>query len=352
MEVFRNNNPRLLIIGPIFKTKDGWSGQGGQLFTALNLENYIVLKVSSYRNRLIRGIDIIGKVIFSINKYDIILLQSFGLFAFIIEDWICLLSKWLKKPILFTLRGGAFYEFYQDHSKWASRVLKRANLVNTPSNYLQEKIKVENVKIEYLPNFINLRNFPYSDKPRNYHSLLWVRAFHEIYNPELAIEAVNIVKQQYPEVKLTMIGPDQGSKADCIRLIEKLGLAGNIELLGYVPNNELYKYYQSFHVFLTTTRYESFGVALVEAGACGIPCVSVAVGEIPYVWTDRENILFAERNPVDFAEKITELFDNSELANYISINACKNAQKYTWENVRHLWLDTIERLSRVGDVRN
>jgi glycosyltransferase involved in cell wall biosynthesis len=184
------------------------------------------------------------------------------------------------------------------------------------------------------------------------HTLLWVRAFNEIYHPELAIETVSRLKQKYLDVKLTMIGPDQGSKAECIKLIEKLGLAGNIDLPGYVLNNELYKYYGSYQVFLTTTRYESFGVALVEAGACGIPCVSVDVGEIPYIWTDRVNILFANRDPYDFADKISELFENAKLTTKISLNAYINAQKFTWEHVEPLWLDTIKRLSEMRNVRN
>jgi glycosyltransferase involved in cell wall biosynthesis len=40
---------------------------------------------------------------------------------------------------------------------------------------------------------------------------------------------------------------------------------------------------------------------LVEAASCGIPCVSVSVGEIPFIWKDEEQMLFAKRDAADFA---------------------------------------------------
>ena len=123
-----------------------------------------------------------------------------------------------------------------------------------------------------------------------------MRAFHDIYHPKLAIETVANLKLRHPDVHLTMIGPDQGTLPACRDRIRELGLEDHISILGYLPNTELNQYYSSHAVYLNTTRYESFGVALIEAGSCGIPCVSTSVGEIPYIWQDGVNILLAERN--------------------------------------------------------
>jgi len=336
----------------MFRIFGGESGQGGGLSKGLAKTGIKVFSFSRFENRFVRMLHIIIGVIFRLPKANLVILHSFGLKAFIMEDLVTEIAVIQNKPVVFRIHGGAFIEFLSRHPKWVRRVLRRAIFINTPSRYLQDELIKLGFKVEYLPNFINLHNFPFIRTLKHRHSLLWVRAFHEIYHPELAIQTVSRLRQKYSDVKLTMIGPDQGSMSDCLDLIKELDIAGNINLLGYVPNIELYKYYQSCQVFLTTTRYESFGVALVEAGGCGIPCVCVPVGEIPYIWTDRENILFAERDPGDFADKVTELFENSALANRISINASKNAQKYTWENVKPMWLETIERLSKIRYVRN
>ncbi len=337
---------RILIIGPIFKTKSGFKGQAGLMIHFFKKEGIHVASVSAIKNKIGRMIDTLFTIIFKRKQSDIILLQSFGLLAFVMEDAVSRLSKLFKKPIAFTLRGGAFIEFYEKHPGWVKKVLNRVDHVNTPSLFLKEKLEEKGFKITYLPNFIDFSNFQYKREVSHPHSLLWVRAFHDIYDPELAIETVRELKPKYPEVKLTMIGPDQGTLERCKGLIKQYDLENQIGIIGSIDNRELQHFYHQNKVFLTTTRYESFGNAIIESGACGIPCVSTNVGEIPYIWTDRENILLAKREANDFASKVSELFENEVLYTSISEAAHTNAKKYTWEKVQPLWFQTIDELAK------
>jgi SAM-dependent methyltransferase len=86
-----------------------------------------------------------------------------------------------------------------------------------------------------------------------------------------------LLKKNFPQISLTMIGPDKGILNEILLMIKELGLESNIKIIGPISNQELFKYYQSHSVYLNTTSYESFGVALVEAAACGIPIVSTNV---------------------------------------------------------------------------
>lgn len=328
--------PKVLILGPIFNTKAGPSGQGGQLYMRLSSTKVSVSRASHFRNKILRMLHSIFAVI-RIWRYNLIHLQSFGLLAFVLEDVVSIIARITGKPIIFTLRGGAFYEFYEKHPKWVRRVLNRATVITSPSFFLSSKFNELGFEIRYVPNAIELEKFLPDRAPKR-HSLLWVRAFHDIYNPELAIKTVSTLKDQYPDVHLTMIGPSQGLLDSCIELIHNLNLEKHISLLGYVPNDKLSDYYNSHQVYLNTTRYESFGVALVEAGACGIPTVSTAVGEIPLIWKDGANILLAQRDEQDFAQKITALFEDTKLYEHISSAAIKNSQKYSWSMVLPEWI--------------
>jgi glycosyltransferase involved in cell wall biosynthesis len=336
---------KVIIIGPIFNSASGPTGQGGALYTNLNKINFIVIKVSSFKNKILRSIDTLFSTVYYKNRYDVILLQSFGLLAFYMEDIVSRIAKIFNKPIVFTIRGGAFYDFFLKYPMWVRKVLGRGTVVNSPSFFLIEKLKKEGFRIEYMPNAIKLESFPYNREHVLPYSILWVRAFHDIYNPELAIEALNILKKDFKSVKLTMIGPDQGLLHKCKDLIKKYNLQNDVIILGYIPNSELYKYYQTHQVFLTTTRYESFGVAIVEAGSCGIPCVSVSVGEIPYIWENQVNILLADRDPKDFADKISIIFNNKNIESKLSLNARKNSEKYNWDNVLPMWVELINRIT-------
>lgn len=349
MEAYRQNSfvmqnkPRLLIIGPIFNTASGPSGQGGKLYLKFKEEGYQVYKKSSIRSIVWRMLDTMWGVC-QWWKYDIILLQSFSLKSFYLQDAVSLLAGWLKKPVVFTLRGGAFCEFYADNSAWCKRVLRRAALINTPSRFIQSCISTHGFTVQYVPNFIELNLFPFQRKQVSGNSLLWVRAFNDIYHPELAIESVHALKAEFPDIHLTMVGPDQGTQHRCEELIKELGLENDITLTGPIPNHQLASFYQSHAVYLNTTRYESFGVALVEAAACGIPCVSVPVGEIPYLWKDEENMIFCERDTASMAKKIAELLKNPHQAEEIGKKASEKAQDFAWENVRTYWVPTLQQL--------
>jgi glycosyltransferase involved in cell wall biosynthesis len=336
------NKSKILILGPIFNTPAGPSGQGGALYKRLKSSGEAVNKVSHYRNKVLRMIHSVT-VALQFWKYDIIHLQSFGLLAFVMEDVVSKISSITGKPIIFTLRGGAFFEFYERHPKWVRRVLSRATVITSPSQFLKEKFEHLGFQIEYIPNAIDLSRFQANRNPKKY-ALLWVRSFHDIYHPELAIQTVAVLKERYPRVHLTMIGPDQGKLEECKRMIRDLNLENQISILGYISNDQLSQYYNSHEVYLNTTRYESFGVALVEAASCGIPTVSTSVGEIPLIWKNGENVILSERNEQSFANSVVELFEDEGLYHRISTGAIANAKKYDWDNVLPQWTALYNRL--------
>lgn len=335
---------KILVSGPIFNTPSGPSGQGGKLYLQLKQEGYPVSKRSFYQNKVLRFFDNISFLLFKSHKYDVVLLQMFALRAFIMEDIILRICLLLGKKYVAVIRGGAFIEFYNKHEKWCEKVLSRIHLIATPSYFIKNHIESQGFKVTYIPNFVDISRFPYRRNVTSPHAILWVRAFHDIYHPELAIETIAVLRSQFPEVKLTMVGPDMGLQKACEVLIAEKGLQQHIQLTGSVPNDQLHEYYHTHRVYLNTTRYESFGVALVEAGACGIPCVSTEVGEIPYIWKNEENILFAERHPEAFAAQISRIFKDADLERRLSEYARENASKFTWENVRHHWVNILEKL--------
>lgn len=338
-------NHKILVIGPIFNTASGPGGVGGKLFTQLQREGYPVIKSSAIRNKAGRFLDIFLTVLGKCRAYDIILLQGFGLLAFVMEDIVGRIASLLNKPIVYTVHGGAFHEFYEQYPNWCRRVLSRMTLINTPSKFLQAFLIHKGHPTEYIPNYIDLSLFPFYKGPRASCKLLWVRAFHDIYHPELAIEMIEILKQKYPEIHLTMVGPDQGLQKKCEAIIVEKGLSEHITITGPIPNHQLSQYFQSHTIYLNTTRYESFGVALIEAGACGIPIISTEVGEIPYIWTNGDNIVFAQRAPHDFADKISELLENPSHCRQLGMQARKNAEQFTWEQVGPYWIQKIQELT-------
>lgn len=251
----------------------------------------------------------------------------------------------LKKRIILTLHGGALSNFYLKNEKRIDKVFKRSDIITSPSQMLIEFFKKNHYSIKYVPNSIDFKYFTYNRLNVKPLSILWVRAFDPIYNPILAVEIFNTVQKHYPASTFTMIGPDKGILSLVLQKIKDLNLSESVIIKGSIPNSNLQKYYQSHSIFLNTTSYESFGVAVLEAAACGIPIVSSNVGELPYLWKNNlEMMLVDDLNVDSFFQSISKVFADKDLYDNLSSNAYIKSTYFSWENIKPSWISILNSL--------
>jgi len=252
------------------------------------------------------------------------------------------IGKLRRKKVVLTLHGGALHEYFMGREA-SFRRLFRNTQVQSPSLFLKDFFEKQHFKITYCPNPVQLTNFPFQRSHVKAYSLLWVRAFAKIYNPHIPVLILQKILQEVPDATLTMIGPDHGMMEEVEQLIAKLNLQDHVNLVGSVSNVTLHGYYQTHAVYLNTTTYESFGMALVEAASCGVPIVSFRVGEIPLLWKDEENILLADYADVpDMVHQVSRLFVDADLSKKLSLNARKRAEEFSWENVNKHWIKILK----------
>jgi len=330
----------MLFISSYLSRKNGSLDVTEQVAEKLNAVGMNIRLSSRQENKLLRLADIVVSVLTT--QSALIHVDVYSGQAFRIAEVATFLGALRKKKLILTLHGGALPEFFQKQAHRIGKVFKRANVIQTPSLYLKACFEKAGFPIQYLPNAIDLSKFPYDRSSVQPYSLLWVRAFTPIYQPELAVKILQEVRKTYPLTTLTMVGPDKGSLKEVLDLIKDLGLENVVSIKGPIPNNLLYSYYNKHAVYLNTTTYESFGVALVEAAACGVLAVSTTVGEIPYLWTHNENILLVQDfEASSFAKQVMRLFEDQSLAQRLSLNARKKAETFSWENIRPQWINLL-----------
>jgi glycosyltransferase involved in cell wall biosynthesis len=331
---------QILIIGTYTSRSNGSISKAEELQILLG-EKYDIKLCSTLSNKFFRLLDIIISVISF--KGKLIIVDTYSGQAFIIAEVVTRIGNILGKKVVLILHGGMLPEFHQKFPLRIAKTFSKAQELLSPSIFLQEYFSKFDFKIRYFPNWVNLEIFSFDHQSNRYpNSLLWVRAFTEIYDPLLAIFTLDLLRKTYPDIRLTMVGPDKGLLEEVRRKVEELELKNHVIFTGPIPNYELPNYYQSHSIYLNTTRYESFGVALIEAAACGTPIVSTAVGEIPYMWKDHENMLFAQ-SPETFVDCIKVLLLNNEKARLQAENAMKKAMEYSWTAIKPLWLDLFEK---------
>jgi len=306
------------------------------------LEDIYTIKLSSQRSNLVlRLFDIVKDSIFY--DYEIIHIDIYSGKALLYAKIASVVAKFRNKKIIMNLHGGRLHERYTDDSS-KFEFFKLADKLISPSNFLSTFFISNFFNVEVITNYIDQRNFPYQRENYQRYSLLWIRAFNDIYQPELAINIVNVLKEKYPEVHLTMIGPDKGSLKSSENLIKRLNLKKYISILGKVPNQNLYQYFHSHAVYLNTTKYESFGLAVLEAASCGIPIVSTRVGEIVYIWKENEEVMMADSNETEFVEKVSLIFDSFDLSDKLSENAYKKAETFDRIRIKAKWVNLFENI--------
>jgi L-malate glycosyltransferase len=295
---------------------------------------------SSKRLRMVRFLNILIDLLRYRTKYDIICLGIYGGKSFYIEDAASWLGRKIGKPICLQLSGGALPNFEQKHPTWVRRVLSRGKRLTSPSNYLNRYFSNLGYQIDLIPNPVKVENYPFKLRRRAEPRLVWLRAFHDVYNPTDAIQAVSLLRGEFPNIYLTMVGPDKGDGTyqKVIELAWELGVTDNLTITGGVPKAEVPHWLSKGDIFINTTSYESFGISVMEAAACGLCIVTTAVGELPYLWQDGENALLVPSNdPPAIAAAIRRILIEPDLALKLSQGARSKAEKYDLPPILDQW---------------
>lgn len=335
-----NNQLYILFIGNFLSKHKGTIGPIEGVMKHLD-KMYNISAASYFSNKTIRLLDMMWKSSFL--PYNIIHIDVYSSSALLFAAVTSTIARIRRKYIILNLHGGGLLEAYSSKKRMLSFIFNKSNRIVTPSKYLMSFFTDKGYNLTYLPNSVNVENFPYKVHNSCNHKLLWVRAFTPSYNPDLAIRTLFEIRKEFPDATLTMVGPDKGQLEEMKNLITSLALNDYITITGPIPNNELSTYYLNHDVYLNTTSYESFGVAVLEAAACGIPIVSTSVGEIPYMWKDGENILLVNSfDEKDMAGKVSFLFKNNSFANELAEHAYKKSKEFEWKNIELLWLNLFK----------
>ncbi len=182
-----------------------------------------------------------------------------------------------------------------------------------------------NVDFQYFPNFVNTSKFKLKktkDKETT-RQFINIAYLNENKNQAMLIRAFHRAFDNDSGIKLRIIGSG-ALKSSLQGLIKSLGNT-NIELLGYLPQDEVIKELQKSDYFALSSNFETFGVVLIEAMACGLPVLSTACGGPQSIITDTAlGLLSPVGDEVAFAEKLREITQKKYNPEYIRKYAIDN----------------------------
>lgn len=164
------------------------------------------------------------------------------------------------------------------HRKVLMQSIKIITVSNFTKNKLARQLPSIKDKIRLIPPTLNEKKFTIykEDETREYKIILTVARLHkiEMYKGyDRVIQALPLVKKEIKKLKYIIVG--KGSDMDRIkRLAEKYHCGGDLIMPGYVPDEELVRYYSTADVFVMPSKGEGFGIVFLEALSSGVPVIA------------------------------------------------------------------------------
>lgn len=201
------------------------------------------------------------------------------------------------------------------------------------------------VDLEKLPQ--NRKTDFFSDKAYNDKiKLIWVGVLRKDKNIESLIKAVSIlpfeIKRQFVCI---LVGPDyKGNANRYMQLTKELGCQDNFDYIGPLYAQDKYNAIESADVYIMPSFTEVFSLAILDAMACGKPCLITSGCGFNYI-TDQSFSVICEPYPQDIARGIEELFGLRTKWNVMGKNAQALVEKeLNWINITNIMIENYNRI--------
>lgn len=164
--------------------------------------------------------------------------------------------------------------------------------------------------------------------------ILTVARLHKYKGLNYLIEAMKAVHKEIPDARLYILGKGPEERS-LIKLVESLALDGVVEFIKTpIPNHQMPELYAECDIYVQPSIIEPFGIAVLEAMACGKPVIGTKVGGMMDTIADGETGFLV--NPKDskaLAERIITLNDE-KLRKKLGKNARERAvEHFDWKKI-------------------
>jgi len=153
--------------------------------------------------------------------------------------------------------------------------------------------------------------------------------------PEL-IESFVYVLREFPHARLVLVGDDLGGRAYLISMTRRLGLDKNVDFVNYSDfetTADYARFLNMCQVYVQFSRCEAFGVAMVEAMACGLPVIASSRTALPEI-VGCDEMIVLQYAPKELANKIISILSDNECARRLGEYCASRARERFSKEIR------------------
>lgn len=272
------------------------------------------------------------------------------------------------RPWLLSVWGSDVYDFPHQSPlhKWlVKKNLQAASQVASTSHCMADETRQLTPKlgnIAITPFGVDLAAYtgikPEAAEQKSKLIIGTVKTMEPKYGIDTLIEAFALLQKSLrnktdsaaPDIELRLVGGG-GQIPELHALAVQLGIADKVNFVGRVPHTQVPQELAKLDIYVALSRWdsESFGVAIIEAGAAGRPVVVSDVGGLPEVTVDGvTGFVVPRENPATAAAAMERLVLDAELRNQMGqAGQAHVAQHYSWDacvqTMLSVYQETIQR---------
>jgi len=308
----------------------------------LTAAGYRVVTASAHKNVLLRFGDMLLAVL-RYRKAEYILIDTYSTSAFWFAFAVSQLCRVLGKKYIPILHGGNLPYRLKRNPVLCNMIFAKAYANVAPSHYLLHAFeKAGFTNVCFIPNSIEIPQYPFKERKVLAPKLLWVRAFAALYNPKMVVDVLVALQRNHPNAQLCMVGPDKdGSLEATRRYAQQQGVS--VTFTGRLTKADWTALSAEYDVFINTTNFDNTPVSVMEAMALGLPVISTNVGGIPYLLEHgKDALLVGANDAAGMTAAIELLLANPVQAQALSLQGRQKALSWNWEAVKKSWLALLQ----------
>lgn len=222
-------------------------------------------------------------------------------------------------------------------------LLERATAVTATSQYLAGVVRgylKRQRPVEVVPFGVDVERFRPAAPPSSGQRIGTLRHLEPSYGIDVLLDALPLVAAHTPGVEL-LVGGTGSCREALLAQARRLHIESRVRLLGRVPHDDVARLLQTLQVFANPSRAESFGVAALEAQACGVPVVASRVGGLAEVVLDGvTGLLVPPDDSAALAQALHTLLADQQLRAAYAANARSWVlESYPWQRSLDQMLD-------------
>lgn len=342
-EIAKNNEVDLIIIGEktnyyeISQLINVYSGNIKYNLVEKILRKILEIILNNYAKSCYKEIRFLNQII-NLNKYDAIIACSGGSIMLVNELCKCNLDldfefiSWVHNDYSAYLN-----KYYKKFNKELKEALSHSKHIIALTMKDKESYKILNKNTTYIYNPITID----SDKITNLSNkeILFVsRLLKEQKGLDYLLEIAKELKGSNWKIRVVGEGPDENWLNEQISFQE---LQDTIIMHGMVSDN-LQDIYSKASLFISTSRWEGFGLVITEAMSCGLPIIAFDNSGPSEILNNGEYGILISRYDIDsFKKAVNNLINNVDLLNYYKNKSLERVNYFKVEKIVEKWEEIL-----------